>query len=385
MKRIYQKCFVLAVFYPLIGCSQINSENTDSSTKNTNPFQQNPTSFTLEDYLKQNTGLDKKVEETFASLNDSAIVAQLIMPAMGRLGLPMSDMDELTRKGMIGGVLMLNGTVDEFTKWIKDLNEINSKKGYLPFLYSADAEPSLVNRKITGSTPVKKAQEVKTREEAIEVAKLISEELNKIGINYNFAPVVDVSTNATVGYRGFGAKKENLVPWSNAFIQETQNHNIVATAKHFPGHGLVSGDTHKSLQTINGELKELENYPPLIDSGVLSIMIAHIAIQNNKQYDTKGLPATTSETVVTDLLRKKLGFKGLIVTDAMNMGGVNTVPNSVTKAINAGCDIVLMPKDIKKSYEEIYLKYKTDKQFKAKVDAAAKRIIRMKICLDLIK
>ena len=371
----------LIICIPLMSCSQTSLESTDLAKKE----RVKQTDFQLSDFLEENVDLDEKVDLQFKKMSDSALVAQLIMPATGRLGLPKEDIEKYTKKGIIGGVLMLNGTVDEFTTWIKEFEEINKKKGYLPFLYSADAEPSLVNRKITGSTQVKKAQEVKSLEEATEVAKLISADLNKIGINYNFAPVVDVSTNATVGYRGFGAKKENLMPWSKAFISETQKNNIIATAKHFPGHGLVSGDTHKSLQTINGELKELENYPPLIADGVLSIMIAHIAIQNNKQYDTKGMPATTSETVVTELLRKKLGFKGLIVTDAMNMGGVSKVPNASEKAINAGCDIVLMPLDIEKSFQDIYTRMKKDSEFRAKVEQAAKRVIRMKVCLGLVK
>ncbi|MFM7668859.1 MAG: glycoside hydrolase family 3 N-terminal domain-containing protein [Bacteroidota bacterium] len=377
----YSIFLVLSFYLPLIGCSQTSLESQDLAKKE----RVKQTVFELSDFLEDNKDLDEKVDLQLKKMSDSALVAQLIMPATGRLGLPKEDVEKYTRKGIIGGVLMLNGTVDEFTTWIKEFEEINKKKGYLPFLYSADAEPSLVNRKITGSTQVKKAQEVKSLEEATEVAKLISADLNKIGINYNFAPVVDVSTNATVGYRGFGAKKENLIPWSKAFITETQKNNIIATAKHFPGHGLVSGDTHKSLQTINGELKELENYPPLIADGVLSIMIAHIAIQNNKLYDTKGMPATTSETVVTELLRKKLGFKGLIVTDAMNMGGVSKVPNASEKAINAGCDIVLMPLDIEKSFQDIYTRMKSDKAFRIKVEQAAKRVIRMKVCLGLVK
>jgi beta-N-acetylhexosaminidase len=377
----YSIFLALIICIPLMGCSQTSLESTDLAKKE----RVKQTDFQLSDFLEENVDLDEKVDLQLKKMSDSALVAQLIMPATGRLGLPKEDIEKYTKKGIIGGVLMLNGTVDEFTTWIKEFEEINKKKGYLPFLYSADAEPSLVNRKITGSTQVKKAQEVKSLEEATEVAKLISADLNKIGINYNFAPVVDVSTNATVGYRGFGAKKENLMPWSKAFISETQKNNIIATAKHFPGHGLVSGDTHKSLQTINGELKELENYPPLIADGVLSIMIAHIAIQNNKQYDTKGMPATTSETVVTELLRKKLGFKGLIVTDAMNMGGVSKVPNASEKAINAGCDIVLMPLDIEKSFQDIYTRMKKDSEFRVKVEQAAKRVIRMKICLGLVK
>ena len=369
------------IFISLFGCSQIQNENFTAATAS----RKIQTEFSLNNFLESNVDLDNKTNLVFNLMDDSSKVAQLLMPAVGRMGLTKLEIDELVKKRMIGGMLMLNGTKEEFKSWIIEFNAINKKKNYLPFLYSADAEPSLINRKIIGSTPVKKAQEVKTIEEAIEVASLISKDLNEIGINYNFAPVIDVSGNTTVGYRGFGEKIENLIPWSTAFVKETQSKNIIATAKHFPGHGLVSGDTHKTLQTINGELKELENYPPLIQSGVLSIMIAHIAITNNKEYDSKGMPATTSDTIVTKLLRNKLNFKGLIVTDAMNMGGVSQIKNAAVKTIDAGCDIILMPLEIKIAYNEILNKYKANQVFKLKVDNSVKRIVRMKICLGLIK
>ena len=373
--------FFIFIFFSLFGCSQIQNENFTAVTAS----RKIQTEFSLNNFLESNVDLDNKTNLVFNLMDDSSKVAQLLMPAVGRMGLTKLEIDELVKKRMIGGMLMLNGTKEEFKSWIIEFNAINKKKNYLPFLYSADAEPSLINRKIIGSTPVKKAQEVKTIEEAIEVASLISKDLNEIGINYNFAPVIDVSGNTTVGYRGFGEKIENLIPWSTAFVKETQSKNIIATAKHFPGHGLVSGDTHKTLQTINGELKELENYPPLIQSGVLSIMIAHIAITNNKEYDSKGMPATTSDTIVTKLLRNKLNFKGLIVTDAMNMGGVSQIKNAAVKTIDAGCDIILMPLEIKIAYNEILNKYKANEVFKLKVDNSVKRIVRMKICLGLIK
>lgn len=373
--------FFIFILFSLFGCSQIQNENFTAATAS----RKIQTEFSLNNFLESNVDLDNKTNLVFNLMDDSSKVAQLLMPAVGRMGLTKLEIDELVKKRMIGGMLMLNGTKEEFKSWIIEFNAINKKKNYLPFLYSADAEPSLINRKIIGSTPVKKAQEVKTLEEAIEVASLISKDLNEIGINYNFAPVIDVSGNTTVGYRGFGEKIENLIPWSTAFVKETQSKNIIATAKHFPGHGLVSGDTHKTLQTINGELKELENYPPLIQSGVLSIMIAHIAITNNKEYDSKGMPATTSDTIVTKLLRNKLNFKGLIVTDAMNMGGVSQIKNAAVKTIDAGCDIILMPLEIKIAYNEILNKYKANEVFKLKVDNSVKRIVRMKICLGLIK
>jgi beta-N-acetylhexosaminidase len=341
--------------------------------------------FQLTDYLANNKDLYNEVERIFNEMDDTSRIAQLIMPAAGRLGKTKEEIDQYIKERIIGGVLMLNGTKEEFSTWIKDFEGTNKKVGNLPFLYIADAEPSLVNRKITGSTQVKKANEINSIAEVTSVAQTISTDLNAIGINYNFAPVVDMSANKTVGYRGFGAITANLIPWSDEFIQVTQKNNIIATAKHFPGHGLVSGDTHLSLQSIDGEMKEVKNYPELIKNGVLSIMVAHIAVINNPKFDTEGLPATCSEKIVSNLLRDSLNFKGLIVTDAMNMGGVSSVPQASFKAINAGCDILLMPLDVKKSHDELLAAYKKDKNFKMKVDASVKRIIRMKIAMGLIE
>ncbi len=341
--------------------------------------------FSLDDYLTEDPTLEHYVDSIYSTLDDKALVAQLIMPAVGRYGQTLETINGLIKDQLIGGILMLNGTKEEFTGWIKDFNQSNIKYGNLPFLYSADAEPSLVNRKIMGSALVKKANEIDSIKEVIAVANTISKDLNDIGINYNFSPVVDMSPNKTVGYRSFGKNPENIIPWSDAFIKATQENNIIATAKHFPGHGLVSGDTHKSLQVIKGELKEISNYPPLIANGVLSIMIAHIAIEGNKEFDTNGLPSTCSKKVVTELLREKMEYKGIIVTDAMNMGGVRNVPNNSVKAIAAGCDILLMPANARKAHKEIWEHYKTgNKEFNSSVNESAKRIIRMKVCLGLI-
>jgi beta-N-acetylhexosaminidase len=345
---------------------------------------QNENQYTLDAYLNNNEALDRKVDSVFNSLNENSVIAQLIMPAVGRLGQHEDTIKNLLKDQLIGGVLLLNGTKGQFTNWVKEFEAMNVEHKNLPFMYSADAEPSLVNRKIIGSTPVVKANAISSLLEVLKVAGVISNDLNDIGINYNFAPVVDMAKNKTVGYRGFGSDPENIVPYSNAFIKQTQSQNIVATAKHFPGHGLISGDTHKSLQVIDGELKELKNYPPLIESGVLSIMVAHIAVTNNEQFDTDGAPATTSRVIVNDLLRDSLGFKGLIVTDAMNMGGVASFSNASVKAIDAGCDILLMPKNARRAHKEIKTEYLENEVFKSRVDASVKRIIRMKICLGLI-
>ena len=371
---------LFSTLFGLFACSQ----QADTKVTPEVPTTETNTKFKLTDFLSSNSDLDNAVNDIIKQLDDTAIIAQLIMPAVGKYGQPQATIEDHINHRIVGGVLMLNGTKSEFTSMISSLEQTNKSLGNLPFLYSADAEPSLVNRKIAGSTPVKKAAEIRSLDEVIQVAQQISTDLNDIGINYNFAPVVDVAGNATVGYRGFGSNPEQLIPWSNTFIQETQNKNIIATAKHFPGHGLVSGDTHSSLQTIDGELKEISTYPELITQGVLSIMVAHIAVINNKKYQTNGLPSTCSKAIVTDLLKNELKFKGLVVTDAMNMGGVVNVPQSASKAIEAGCHIVLMPVDAAKTHQELLARYKKDKEFKAQVIDAAKHVIRMKICLGLL-
>ncbi|MBC9813153.1 glycoside hydrolase family 3 protein [Crocinitomicaceae bacterium CZZ-1] len=380
--------FFLFAGISFVSCTQnddlvVQKLPKSSETKQPAP-QEKADTLTIEDYFSNSKVIDERVDKLFSKLSDEEKVAQLIMPAMGRLGQTEEVIMKLVAAKKIGGVLMLNGTKEQFTKWIADINAKNAELGVLPFLYSADAEPSLVNRKITGSTVVKKAAELTTEEEVRTVAQTISKDLNEIGINYNFAPVSDMASNSTVGYRGFGKDPKNIVPFSWAFIEESSKANIISTAKHFPGHGLVSGDTHKALQVIDGELKELATFKELAAKNVPSIMIGHLAVKNNPKYNTNGLPATVSPVIVTDLLRKELNYKGLVVTDAMNMGGVTQVPNVNTAVIEAGCDILLMPLDAEKAHTEILKKYQADTAFKAKADEAAKRVIRMKLCLGLM-
>lgn len=340
--------------------------------------------YQLSDFLGTDKQLETDVNALFNELDDTAIVAQLLMPAVGRLGETHATITSYIDKRIIGGVLMLNGSKSEFTNWISGFEAKNKTLGNPGFLYSADAEPSLFNRKITGTPKVKRANEMVTEAEVKAYADTIAQQLKEIGINYNFAPVVDMSPNRTVGFRSFGAVPANIIPYSNAFIHSMQAQGIIGTAKHFPGHGLVSGDTHKDLQVIDGELKEIGNYPKLIADGLLSIMIGHLAVKNNPKYDTKGAPSTTSRVIITDLLRKEFGFNGLIVTDAMNMGGVLKTTNPNVAAIEAGCDIVLMPINTPKTHASILAKYRSDANFKAQVDASAKRILRMKLCVGAI-
>ena len=347
-------------------------------------FNANAQRYSLSDFFVYDAELEQAVDDIFESLNDTSRAGQMIIPAAGRLGKSQEHLNGLLRKNYIGGILLLNGTKEGFTKMVKDFNAVNVKSKGLPLLYSADAEPSLIGYKIKNCAPVKKANQMISRDEVRYFAKTICNDLVDIGINYNYAPVVDMSPNEAISYRAFGDNADTAQIWSRIFIEETQNNGIVATAKHFPGHGYVVGDTHKKLVYIDGEMREIKNYIPLIKAGVLSIMVAHIAVTNNPKYNTNDQPSSISRTIVTDLLKKQMKFKGLVVTDAMNMGGVASIPNCELKAAQAGCDLILMPVDEEKALFDIIGQMELDSAFKKQVYASVRKIIRLKICLGLL-
>jgi beta-N-acetylhexosaminidase len=347
-------------------------------------FSQKERQFYLADFYDYNPILERKVDEVFNKMNDTLRVGQIIVPAVGEHGKETDHVVKLAEKGYIGGVLLLNGTTETFKAFVNLFDSIADTNGYLRPIYSADAEPTLIKYKIKGTTPVPKTNKIKTKEEVTSVAKTISTDLNKIGITQNFAPVIDASPNKVVSNRSFGLDMDTVIGFSNLFIDETQNNGIVATAKHFPGHGFVVGDSHKELLKIDGKMREVDNYKPIIKNGVLSIMVAHIAVKNNPKYNTDGLPSTCSRAIVTDLLKTDLKFRGLVITDAMNMGGVRTVPNSGLKAVAAGCDQLLMPVEEEKDIFDILTELNANEDFKYQVYTSVKKIIRMKICLGII-
>lgn len=341
-------------------------------------------SYSLHDFFTYDAALAQKTDRIFDQLNDTARVGQMIIPAAGRLGKPTEHLQQLISKNYIGGILLLNGTKEGFTKMVRSFDTLNRTHKGLPLVYSADAEPSLIGAKIKHTAPVKKANAMVSREEVRKFAAIICKELQEVGIHYNYAPVVDMSPNKVISYRSFGRHPDTAQVWSRIFIEETQRHRIVATAKHFPGHGYVVGDTHKKLVYLDGAMREVDNYIPLIKAGVISIMVAHIAIKNNPEYTTDDLPSSVSRKVVTDLLKQKMKFKGLVVTDAMNMGGVVGIPHCELKAAKAGCDLILMPVHEERALKDILEELQKDDSFRQQIYASVKKIIRLKICLGLI-
>lgn len=366
MKFITKLFLGLVVIYSIQGQAQIN--------------------YNLSDFYSNDTRLNQVVDSVFNTLNEKERIAQMIITSAGELGKSNQVVTNLVENNYIGGVVYLKGTEESHKRLIDKLNAISKKNKTIPLINSMDAEPSLFNGRVMGTNKMMKTIDIKTTQQCDSVVQVIDAKLTDLGIHQNFAPVCDISpNNEAIKNRSFGSKEETVIKLSNQFIKSTQSDNIVATAKHFPGHGLVKGDTHKQSVYIDGELQELDIYKPLIQDGVISIMVAHITVRNNQKYGTNELPSSCSRVIVSDLLKEQMGFKGIVITDALNiMKAVTILDKAPLKASMAGCDMILMPIDELETIHWIEQEMKVNNAYREQVYESVKKIIRLKICLNLI-
>jgi beta-glucosidase-like glycosyl hydrolase/CubicO group peptidase (beta-lactamase class C family) len=195
-----------------------------------------------------------------------------------------------------------------------------------------------------------------------EMGAAIAGQLKLLGVHINFAPVADINNNPVnpvINSRSFGESRFEVTKKSLAYMKGLQDNGIIATAKHFPGHGDTDTDSHYALPVISHSRERLDSvelYPfsHLIDNGLDAVMIAHLLVTSLDS--TKNTPATLSKAIVTDLLKNELGFQGLVITDALDMKGVtaNHSPGEIElKAFLAGNDILLLPQNVEAAINEI--------------------------------
>ena len=220
----------------------------------------------------------------------------------------------------------------------------------------------------------------------------IGQHCKRLGVHFNFAPVVDINTNPNnpiIGNRSFGEDKQNVTDRALAFMQGMQSAGVLATAKHFPGHGDTDTDSHKTLPTVRFNKKRLQNvelfpYKTLFKNGLSSVMVAHLnvpALESRNLY-----PSSLSKLIVTKLLKLKLNFKGLIFTDALDMKGVSNYSNPGAidlQAFEAGNDILLMSKDVKLGMREIQTAFEKGQITEARLAHSVKKILSAKYKVGL--
>lgn len=213
----------------------------------------------------------------------------------------------------------------------------------------------------------------------------VARECRRVGINMVLGPVIDVAENpkGVIGSRSFGSDPVRVADLGVAYARGLESGNVISVAKHFPGHGSIQVDSHKELPVIKRSLHELDSidlYPfkSYIDAGLTGVMVGHLAVP---AVDPECRPAAVSEVVIKDLLREELEFSGLVLTDALNMGGARGYDASA--ALLAGADMIISPADTRHELSRVLEKVKSGDIPEEVINDHCRRILFYKFLVDL--
>lgn len=293
---------------------------------------------------------------------------------------------DLITRYHIGGIIFLGrGSVEEQNKYINQFQQLSS----VPLLIGMDYESGLGSVKDNGIrfADAMTLGATGNPEFTYKIGKEIGTQCKATGVHINFGPVVDINNNPdnpVIGFRSFGEDKENVTRHALAYIKGLQEQGILACAKHFPGHGDTAVDSHLDLPILPFDMQRLcttELYPfqAAIKAGVRSIMTAHLyvpAIDSDKAH-----PISLSSDAINGLLRKKMNFNGLVITDALIMRAVSDhdAPGQLElKALLAGNDILLCPTDVPRAVARIHHALKTGELSSTELDEHVLRILQAK-------
>jgi beta-N-acetylhexosaminidase len=289
----------------------------------------------------------------------------------------------------VGGFVCFYEDALSLAKRISHLQQISP----IPLLVGADFERG-TGAKIDGGTDLVTQMGLgATRDPNLcfDVAALTAEEARLLGVNVNFMPVLDVNTNPSnpiINVRAFGEHPALVGELGRAYIKGTQSRNVLAVAKHFPGHGDTRTDTHLRLALVNWVEDEIRDValPPFqeaIDAGVDGIMPGHLRIP---AFEQQPIPATMSRRILQGLLRDEMGFKGLIFSDAMEMGGIVqhfSFEEAVERVFGAGCDLLVMLRDNEEAVDVLRNAVKKGRISEERLNESAARILAAKAKLGL--
>ena len=340
--------------------------------------------------------LDKKAakyaDSLYAKLSMDERIGQLYIVALytNKDQNHISGVRKLVEQERIGGIILMQ---DDAEQEIALVNEFQ-KKSRVPMLFGMDAEWGLYQRiKTAHKFPwAMTLGAIQDNNLVYEMASKIAEDAKKMGIYWNFAPVVDVNTNPKnpiIGNRSFGSDVQNVIAKSLAYAQGLQDDGVLAAIKHFPGHGDTDVDSHLDLPVVKHSLErlnkiELAPFKALMDKKIGGVMIAHLYVPQLEK--GKNIPASISYDIVTNLLKNKFRYEGLVITDALNMNAVaKKYPAGELdlRAFKAGNDVLLFSQDVptgKKLIKEAIQKGEISEK---RLEESVKKILKTKYLLGL--
>jgi len=268
----------------------------------------------------------------------------------------------------------------------------------LPLLIAADFERGVIQR-LHGATDFPSAMAFGAAgklDYAEAFGRITAQESRAIGVHWNFFPVADVNSNPAnpiINTRSFGEDPQQVGDLVAAYIHGAHANGMLTTAKHFPGHGDTATDSHLSVAQVTGDMARLQSVelPPFrkaIEAGVDSVMVAHVTVPALDP-DPNHV-ASISRAIVTDLLKKQLGFQGIVVTDALDMAGLTrlysaNIGRAAVDAFKAGNDLLLIPADLDASYKAVLEAVHSSEISSAQLNASVLKILKAKASLGLHK
>ena len=335
------------------------------------------------------------VESTYDSMSLEEKIGQLFCPIV--FTKDEKELKELVETKHIGGMLYREGPGEELRQSHKILQDASK----IPLLTASNLEYGGNGSAIEGTYYGREMLAAATGdvERAYQLGKVSCSEGAAVGVNWSFAPVVDLDLNyhnPITNVRTFGSDLQTVIDMGKAYIRGAKEEGVATSVKHFPGDGVDERDQHLVTSVNALSCKEWDEsygkiYKEMIEAGTLTVMAAHIALPAYEEYfDQKPceriLPATLSENLLKKLLREQLGFNGLIVTDSTCMVGFSCAMNrerAVPYAIEAGCDMFLFNKDLEEDYQYMLNGYKQGILSEQRLDEAITRILATKASLGL--
>lgn len=295
--------------------------------------------------------------------------------------------ESLIKNYHVGGLCFFQGTPE---KQAELSNRYQALTKHVPLMIAIDGEWGLGMRMKSSTISFPRQLTlgaIRDNRLIYDMGKEIARQMNRVGVNVNFAPVADINNNAAnpvINTRSFGEDRYNVTVKSYMYMKGMQDHGVMACAKHFPGHGDTDVDSHLDLPVIphsRQRLDSIELYPfkALAQHGVGSVMVAHLNVPSFD--DRPNRPTTLSKNTITGVLKEDLNFKGLIFTDALEMKGVTKHYESgivEAEALLAGNDILLLPEDIAASFREIKRYLAEGKLDQSQLDQSVKKVLRAK-------
>ncbi|QOR74513.1 glycoside hydrolase family 3 protein [Cruoricaptor ignavus] len=341
---------------------------------------------------KENRAAKKWVNKTYRSLSQDEKLGQLFIVALytNKGEEHIQSVRQIVENEQIGGLILMQ---DDAGRHINLVNEFQ-RKSKVKMLIGMDAEWGLFQRipaahKLPWAITLGAVQD---KSLIYEMSSKIAEDAKKIGVNWDFAPVVDVNTNPQnpiIGNRSFGSEVGNVTASALAYAKGLQDNGVLAAIKHFPGHGDTDTDSHLELPVVSHDIQRLENvemapFRNLMNEKIGGVMVAHLYVPalENRQ----GVPASVSEIIVTGILKNQLKYNGLIITDALNMNAVADrykAGELDALAFKAGNDLMLFSQDVKKGKQLIQNELYKNEIPKRRLKESVKKILLTKYYLGL--